>query len=145
MCLLAARLLLLLPYYYHFFYYEKVSPSCLFIRFLFDFFSTLNFKSGEKSEISVTLKSALFFAMTHTCMHIFYFLCFSQRNNLCVVCFPNLARFILFCIHFVCYNFSPYFHDPLEPVLFLGYDTAYPMYETLLSHFVYVVVFDTND
>lgn len=102
MCLLAARLLLLLLYYYHF-SIMKTFPLlvCIYVFcvILFDFFSTLSLKSGEKSEISDTLKSSLVFEMTHTCMHIFYFLCFSQRINLFVVCFPIFPHFLLFCIH----------------------------------------------
>lgn len=89
-CFLAARLsVLLLPYYIlPFFYHEELSLSCLYIRYcvnLFDFFSTLNLKSGEKSKIPDTLKSSIVFEMTYTCIHIFFF-CFSQRNNLYALC-----------------------------------------------------------
>lgn len=76
-CFLVARLsVLLLPYYIlPFFYHEELSLSCLYIRYcviLFDFFSTLNLKSGEKSKIPDTLKSSIVFEMTYTCIHIFF-------------------------------------------------------------------------
>lgn len=81
----------------------------------------------DKSEITDILKPSHVFETTY--VHTFDFLCFAQQNNLFVICFLNFARFLLVymsCIHSICFNFSPCFHGPLEPVLFLGYYTAYP-------------------
>lgn len=87
-CFLAARLsVLLLPYYIlPFFYHEELSLSCLYIRYcvnLFDFFSSLNLKSGEKSKIPDTLKSSIVFEMTYTCIHIFFLLFFTTKQFIC--------------------------------------------------------------
>lgn len=110
---------LLLP----FFYYEEVSPSCVYIGFLcyfvwFLFYSQLKIRWEVWNHRHFKVVSG--FRDDSYMYAYFLFSVFFTTHQLICCMFPNFGTFSSVLYSLSCINFSPCFHDPLEPVLFLG-------------------------